>query len=110
MGSITFFLLFIFSTYFVYDGTSFYQNNLSFDINSFFMVTTADNGRVYIPKDLREKFGEQFHIVERDDGIVLVPVSDDPLEALRDEFSDVDKTVDELKEGGLKQGMEEAGK
>jgi len=74
------------------------------------MVTTADNGRVYIPKDLREKFGEQFHIVERDDGIVLVPVSDDPLEALRDEFSDVDKTVDELKEGGLKQGMEEAGK
>ncbi|WEL24016.1 AbrB/MazE/SpoVT family DNA-binding domain-containing protein [Candidatus Nanohalovita haloferacivicina] len=73
------------------------------------MVTTADNGRVYIPKDLREKFGEKFHIVERDDGIVLVPVSDNPLETLREEFEGVDKSADELKEGALKQGMEEAG-
>ena len=74
------------------------------------MVTTADNGRVYIPKDLREKFGERFHIVERDDGIVLVPVSDDPLETLRDEFGDVDKSAEELKKQALKEGMEEAGK
>jgi AbrB family looped-hinge helix DNA binding protein len=74
------------------------------------MVTTADNGRVYIPKDLREKFGEKFHIVEREDGIVLVPVSDDPLEALRDEFSDVEKSVEELKEGAMETAVEEAGK
>ena len=74
------------------------------------MVTTADNGRVYIPKDLREKFGEKFHIVEREDGIVLVPVSDDPLEALRDEFSDVEKSVEELKEGAMETAVGEAGK
>jgi AbrB family looped-hinge helix DNA binding protein len=41
------------------------------------MVTTADNGRVYIPKEMREKFGERFHIVDLQDKIVLVPVSGD---------------------------------
>lgn len=74
------------------------------------MVTTADNGRVYIPKDIREKLGERFHIVEREDKIVLVPVSEEPLEALRDEMSDIDKSVDELKKEALQTAMDEAGK
>lgn len=74
------------------------------------MVTSAEDGRVYIPKKMREKFGERFHIVDRGDKIVLVPVSDNPLEALRDEFKDVDKSVEELKKGALKTGMQEAGK
>lgn len=74
------------------------------------MVTTADNGRVYIPKEMREKFGEKFHIVELENKIVLVPVSGDPLEALRDEMKGVDKSVEELKKSALDAGMEEAGK
>lgn len=74
------------------------------------MVTTAKNGYVYIPEDLREKFGERFHVVERDDSLVLVPVSDDSLEVLRDEFLDVEKSVEKLKERALKEGVEEAGK
>jgi len=83
---------------------------LNFVIKASFMVTTADNGRVYIPKEMREKFGEKFHIVELENKIVLVPVSGDPLEALRDEMKDVDKSVEELKKSALAAGMEEAGK
>lgn len=74
------------------------------------MVKTADNGRVYIPKEMREKLGERFHIVEREDKIVLVPVSEEPLEALRDEMKGIDKSVDELEEEALKTAMNEAGK
>ncbi|MFP4038412.1 MAG: AbrB/MazE/SpoVT family DNA-binding domain-containing protein [Candidatus Nanohaloarchaea archaeon] len=74
------------------------------------MVTTADNGRVYIPKEMREELGERFHILQREDRIVLVPVSEEPLQALRDEMSDIDASVEELKEKALKTGMEEAGK
>lgn len=74
------------------------------------MVTTADNGRIYIPKEMREKLGERFHIVEREDKIVLVPVSEEPLEALRDEMKGIDKSVDELEEEALKTAMNEAGK
>ena len=74
------------------------------------METSAEDGRVYIPKDLREKFGEKFHLVDRGDKIVLIPVSDDPLKALRDEFSGVERSVKEIKEGALKKAMEEAGR
>jgi|APHM01.1.fsa_nt_gi SpoVT / AbrB like domain. len=74
------------------------------------MTVSADDGRVYIPKKMREKFGERFHIVDRGDKIVLVPVSDNPLKALRDEFKDVDKSVEELKEEALETAMQEAGR
>ena len=74
------------------------------------METSAEDGRVYIPKDLREKFGEKFHLVDRGDKIVLIPVSDDPLKALRDEFSGVERSVKEIKEDALKTAMEEAGR
>jgi AbrB family looped-hinge helix DNA binding protein len=73
------------------------------------MTTVANNGRIYLPKDLRERFGDKYHIVEKGDKIVLVPVSEDPLEALRQEFSEVDKSVEELKEGALDTAMKEAG-
>jgi len=74
------------------------------------MVTRADDGRVYIPKDLRDKFGDRFHIVDRGDKIVLLPVSDDPLETLREEVESVDKSVEELKEDALETAVEEAGR
>lgn len=74
------------------------------------METSAEDGRVYIPKGLREKFGEKFHLVDRGDKIVLIPISDDPLKALRDEFSGVDKSAKELKEGALKTAVDEAGR
>lgn len=45
---------------------------------------TDGQGRLYIPKDVREKYGEKYHIVTYEDRIELVPVADDPLAAVRE--------------------------
>jgi bifunctional DNA-binding transcriptional regulator/antitoxin component of YhaV-PrlF toxin-antitoxin module len=73
------------------------------------MPVSAEDGRIYLPKELREKYGDRFHVVEKGDKIVLVPVSDDPLEALREEFESVEKSASELKDEALSEGLEEAG-
>lgn len=49
------------------------------------MSTETDGqGRLYIPKEVREKYGEKYHIVTYEDRIELIPVADDPLAAVRD--------------------------
>jgi hypothetical protein len=40
----------------------------------------------------------------------MIPVADDPLSALRDEFADVDKTADELREEARETALDEAGR
>lgn len=72
-------------------------------------VTLDDRGRLTLPKQLRERFGDRFHVVELHDGIKLVPVAEDPLAALRDEFDDVDKTTEELRASGREEALDEAG-
>lgn len=62
-------------------------------------VTLDDRGRLTIPEGIRERHGDSYHIVELPDGVKLVPVAEDPLEALRDEFGDVGATPDEVREG-----------
>ena len=44
---------------------------------------TDRQGRLYIPKEIREKYGEKYHIVQYEDRIELIPVADDPLAAVR---------------------------
>ena len=46
-------------------------------------VETDDHGRLYLPADLRNRYGEKFHVVEYDDRIELIPIDDDPLQAVR---------------------------
>lgn len=54
------------------------------------MSTETDgHGRLYLPKRLREKYGEKYHIVEYEDRIELVPVADDPLAAVREAAGDL---------------------
>jgi bifunctional DNA-binding transcriptional regulator/antitoxin component of YhaV-PrlF toxin-antitoxin module len=72
-------------------------------------VSLDDRGRLTLPKEVRERYGERYHIVQLSDGIKLVPVADDPLEALRDEFDDVDKSAEELREEARKTALDEAG-
>ena len=49
------------------------------------MATKTDSqGRLYLPKDVRERYGERFHIVEYEDRIELMPIADDPLAAVRE--------------------------
>lgn len=73
------------------------------------MDVDAEDGRIYLPKQLREKYGEQFELVDRGDRIVLIPVDEDPLEALREEVRASDKSVAELKDAALAQALEDAG-
>lgn len=73
-------------------------------------VSLDDRGRLTLPKEVRERYGERYHIVQLRDGIKLVPIADDPLEALREEFADVERTADELREEAREAALEEAGR
>lgn len=58
-----------------------------------------ERGRIYLPKDVRERFGDQYRIVELPGHVALFPVDEDPVEGLRkavgDAFTGTD--VGELK-------------
>jgi bifunctional DNA-binding transcriptional regulator/antitoxin component of YhaV-PrlF toxin-antitoxin module len=73
-------------------------------------VTLDDRGRLTLPKELRERYGDRYHIVRVHDGIKLVPVAEEPLDALREEFSDVEKTASELREAARDAAIDEAGR
>jgi bifunctional DNA-binding transcriptional regulator/antitoxin component of YhaV-PrlF toxin-antitoxin module len=65
--------------------------------------TVDDQGRLYLPKKTRERYGERFRIVELENGIKLVPVDDDPVEGLQRSMAgiqyvpleDLEENVDE---------------
>ena len=64
------------------------------------MVTeTDDRGRVYLSKELRDRHGDRFRVVDRPGRIVLIPVDEDPLAAISDAVGDAfeGKSVAELK-------------
>jgi bifunctional DNA-binding transcriptional regulator/antitoxin component of YhaV-PrlF toxin-antitoxin module len=64
------------------------------------MVTeTDDRGRLYLPKDLRDRHGERFRVVDLPSRVVLIPVDEDPLGAVRDAVGDqlAGRSVAELK-------------
>ncbi|MFB6119372.1 AbrB/MazE/SpoVT family DNA-binding domain-containing protein [Halosegnis sp.] len=73
-------------------------------------ATLDDRGRLTLPKELRERYGDQYRIIELHDGIKLVPIEDDPLEALRAEFADIDKTAADLRQEGRDAALDEAGR
>ncbi|WP_122091283.1 AbrB/MazE/SpoVT family DNA-binding domain-containing protein [Halalkalicoccus subterraneus] len=69
-----------------------------------------DRGRLTLPKELRERYGERYHIVELHDGIKLVPLADDPLAMLRGEFADIEQSADELRKEARDAALNEAGR
>ncbi|RQG92383.1 AbrB/MazE/SpoVT family DNA-binding domain-containing protein [Natrarchaeobius chitinivorans] len=73
-------------------------------------VALDDRGRLTLPKEVRERYGDRYHVVQLPDGVKLVPVADDPLEALRDEFEDVQTPADELREEARDAALDEAGR
>jgi len=50
--------------------------------------STDERGRIYLPKDVRERFGDQYRIVELPSHVALFPVDEDPLEGLREAVGD----------------------
>ena len=49
------------------------------------MLTTKcdSKGRIHLRESLRSKYGEKFLVIEKDSGVVLVPVPSDPVEDLQ---------------------------
>ena len=64
------------------------------------MSTETDgHGRLYLPKRLREKYGEKYHIVEYEDRFELIPVAEDPLAAVREAAGDLrDAPIEEIRD------------
>lgn len=71
---------------------------------------TDDRGRIYLSKDLRDRHGERFRVVDLPSRIVLVPVDDDPLQAARESVGPVleGKDIDVLREDARAAIAEEA--
>jgi bifunctional DNA-binding transcriptional regulator/antitoxin component of YhaV-PrlF toxin-antitoxin module len=58
--------------------------------------STDERGRIYLPKNVRERFGDRYRIVELPSHVALFPVDEDPLEGLRDAVGDVFEDGDDL--------------
>ena len=73
-------------------------------------VETDSHGRLYLSAELREEYGEKFHIVAYEDRIELIPIDEDPLQAVRDEIGDaLEGTArEELLEEALDRAKQEA--
>jgi bifunctional DNA-binding transcriptional regulator/antitoxin component of YhaV-PrlF toxin-antitoxin module len=70
---------------------------------------TDRQGRLYIPKAVREKYGERYHIVTYEDRIELIPVADDPLAAVREAAGGLrDASVEEIREDVEEQAKADA--
>ena len=73
-------------------------------------VETDSHGRLYLSSELRKKYGEKFHVVEYEDRLELIPIDEDPLQAVRDEIGDAleGESIEELREGALQRAKQEA--
>lgn len=73
-------------------------------------IETDSHGRLYLPAELRQKYGEKFHVVEYADRLELIPIDEDPLQAVRDEIGDaLDGTSrEELRERALERAKQDA--
>ncbi|RBI60027.1 AbrB/MazE/SpoVT family DNA-binding domain-containing protein [halophilic archaeon] len=67
--------------------------------------STDERGRIYLPKEVRERFGDQFRIVELPSHVALFPVDDDPVEGLREAVGDAfeGEDIGQLKEDAREQ-------
>jgi len=59
-----------------------------------------DRGRIVIPHEIREKYGNRYRIVELADRVELIPLKKDPIDGLRDVVGDAfdGKTISEIKQ------------
>jgi bifunctional DNA-binding transcriptional regulator/antitoxin component of YhaV-PrlF toxin-antitoxin module len=59
--------------------------------------STDERGRIYLPKGVRERFGDRYRIVELPNHVALFPVDEDPLEGLRSAVGDAFDATDDVK-------------
>jgi len=72
------------------------------------MLKCDERGRIYLPKDIREKLGKEFYLVETKAGIYLIPIPANPVKDLEEIGKKLpEKSIKELRKDILKQAMEE---
>lgn len=73
-------------------------------------VEADSHGRLYLSSDLRQKYGEKFHVVKYEDRLELIPIDEDPLQAVRDEIGDAleGTSRDALRKEALDRAEQEA--
>lgn len=73
-------------------------------------VETDSHGRLYLTSQLRQKYGEKFHVVEYEDRLELIPIDEDPLQAVREAAGDVfeGQSVEDLREEAREQAKQDA--
>lgn len=73
-------------------------------------VETDSHGRLYLPAELRRQYGEKFHVVTYEDRLELIPIAENPLQAVRDTAGDAfeDTSADQLREDARQQAKEDA--
>ena len=73
-------------------------------------VETDSHGRLYLSSELRQKYGEKFHVVEYEDRLELIPIDDDPLQAIREAAGDAfeGESIEELREEAREQARRDA--
>ena len=72
------------------------------------IASTDDQGRVYLPKKIRERYGKKFRIVQTKDEIVLIPLAEDPLEDFQEKEALEEKTAEELKKDARESTKDQA--
>lgn len=73
-------------------------------------IQTDSQGRLYLSSELRKKYGERFHVVEYEDRLELIPIDDDPLQAIREAAGDAfeGESIEGLREEAREQAKEDA--
>jgi bifunctional DNA-binding transcriptional regulator/antitoxin component of YhaV-PrlF toxin-antitoxin module len=73
--------------------------------------STDERGRLYLPKDVRDRFGDRYRIVELPSHVALFPVDEDPIEGLREAVGDAfeGESAEELKAQARESITEEVG-
>ncbi len=70
------------------------------------VLEVDEEGRIYLPEETREKFGDRFLKVESDDSIRLIPLADDPVKDLRETMEklqgmSIEEIHSKIKEEGI---------
>lgn len=73
-------------------------------------VETDSHGRLYLSSEVRQKYGEKFHLVEYEDRLELIPIDDNPLQAVRDAAGDAfeGKSIEKLCEEARERAKDDA--
>lgn len=71
--------------------------------------STDERGRIYLPKDVRDRFGDRFRIVELPGHVALFPVDEEPIDGVTAAVGDAFEGTDaaDLK-AAIRKGIDEA--